>query len=129
MLRLALGVAVIAAVAAGAGATNQLPSRGGMFAQGTTTPLAMLDSKITIRLRGPIAETVVAQTFRNDTDRVTEATYIFPLPVDAAVSAMEIENGSRTVRAAIETRDQAQERYERAVAAGVGAALLDQERP
>ena len=92
-------------------------------------PLAMLDSKIAIHVRGPIAEAVITQTFRNDTDRVTEATYIFPLPPDAAVSAMEIETGSKTIRASIETRQQAQERYERAVAAGVGAGMLEQERP
>jgi Ca-activated chloride channel homolog len=100
----------------------------GMYTQ-QGAQLAMLDSKVVVRVRGPIAEAIVTQTFRNDTDRVIEATYIFPLPVDAAVSAMEIESGSRTIRAAIEARDQAQQRYESAVAAGTGAALLDQERP
>lgn len=72
---------------------------------------------------------MIAQTFRNDTDHATEATYIFPLPPDAAVSAMEIETGTTTIHAAIETREQAQDRYERAIAAGVGAGMLEQERP
>ncbi|HEY5920886.1 MAG TPA: VIT domain-containing protein, partial [Kofleriaceae bacterium] len=120
--------ALVVAVAAPVRAAGMLPNRMGMYTQ-QGAPLAMLDSKVVVRVRGPIAEAIVTQTFRNDLDRVTEATYIFPLPVDAAVSAMEIETGTRTIRAAIEAREQAQHRYESAVAAGVGAALLDQERP
>ncbi len=121
-------VALAGAIAAPARAATTLPPRMGMYTP-QNAPLAMLDSKVVVRVRGPIVEAIVTQTFRNDTDRVTEATYIFPLPVDAAVSAMEIETGTRTIRASIEAREQAQQRYESAVSAGVGAALLDQERP
>jgi Ca-activated chloride channel family protein len=128
MVRPAWLVALVVALTAPAHATSTLPARPGMYTQ-QGTALAQLDSKIVVRVRGPIAEAIVTQTFRNNLDRVTEATYIFPLPVDAAVSAMEIQTGSRTIRAAIEARDQAQQRYESAVSAGVGAALLDQERP
>jgi Ca-activated chloride channel homolog len=128
MVRAAWLVALVIALAAPARAANVLPSRMGMYTQ-QGTPLALLDSKIVVRMRGPIAEAFVTQTFRNDTPRVTEATYIFPLPADASVTAMEIESGSRTIRAAIEARERALQRYEAAVAAGVGAALLDQERP
>src|SRR5690606_34991007 len=119
-------VVLVVAIAAPVRAASVLPSRMGMYTP-KGTPLALVDSKIVVRMRGPIAEAIVTQTFRNETDRVTEATYIFPLPIDAAVTAMEIESGSRTIRAAIESRDRAQQRYETAVAAGVGAALLDQE--
>src|SRR5512134_1580823 len=100
VVRAAWLVAVVVAVAAPARAASVLPARMGMYTQ-QGTQLAMLDSKIVVRVRGPIAEAIVTQTFRNDTDRVTEATYIFPLPVDAAVSAMEIEAGTRTIRASI----------------------------
>jgi Ca-activated chloride channel family protein len=127
MVRLAFIVAVVCSVGT-VHAANELPSRIGMYPK-QGAPLAMLDSKIAVHVRGPIAEAVITQTFRNDSDRVTEATYIFPLPADAAVSAMEIEAGTKTIRASIETREQAQERYERAVAAGVGAGMLEQERP
>lgn len=101
----------------------------GLYAAGNGPALAMLESRIDVTVRGPIVETVVVQRFRNATDRATEATYIFPLPADAAVSAMAIQIGARTIRAAIEPRDAAQRRYEAAVAAGAGAALLEQERP
>jgi Ca-activated chloride channel homolog len=101
----------------------------GLYAGSNGPSLAMQDSRIDITVRGPILETVVVQRFRNTTDRATEATYIFPLPADAAVSAMAMQIGARTIHAAIERRDAAERRYEAAVAAGVAAARLDQERP
>ena len=126
MVRPAFVVAVLAvALPTRAGV---LPHMLGMYPQ-QGAPLPMLDSKVDVTVRGPIVEATVTQTFRNDTDRVTEATYIFPLPVDAAVSAMSIDLGARKIHAAIESRGSAQERYEQAVAAGLGAGLLDQERP
>lgn len=127
MVRLAIVVAL--ALALPARAASNLPRRIGMYPTSGSGALAMVDSKMVVQVRGPIVEAIITQTFRNDTDRATEATYIFPLPYDAAVSAMEIEVGSRTIRAAIESREQAQQRYERAVSQGVGAGLLDQERP
>jgi Ca-activated chloride channel family protein len=126
MVRPAIVLAVVAF--AGSAHGSELPRSMGMYtAHGTS--LAMLDSKVEVHVRGPIVEAVVVQTFRNDTELATEATYIFPLPVDAAVSAMAIKTGTRTIHAAIEKREQAQDRYEHAVAAGLGAGLLDQERP
>jgi Ca-activated chloride channel homolog len=101
----------------------------GLYPPGAASPLAMLDSRIEVTVRGPIIETIVVQRFRNTTGRPTEATYIFPLPPDAAVSAMAMVIGGRTIRAAIERRDAAVRRYEAAVSAGVAGALLEQERP
>jgi Ca-activated chloride channel family protein len=124
MVRPALVLALLAAHASAA----SLPSRMGMYAQPGGS-LAMLDSKVAIVVHGPIVEATIAQTFRNDSDRVVEATYIFPLPPDAAVSAMAIDYGNRKVHASIVKREDAQRRYEDAVAAGLGAGLLDEERP
>jgi Ca-activated chloride channel family protein len=105
-----------------------LPRAIGMYP--TSGPaLAMVDSKIEVTVRGPIAEVVVTQRFTNRADHPTEATYVFPLPADAAVTAMSIRTGTRTIHGAIERRDDAQRRYEAAIREGVGAGLLDQERP
>jgi Ca-activated chloride channel family protein len=127
MLRSALAIVVVAAFAAPARA-GSLPSRMGMFTP-TGATLAMLDSKVAVSVHGPIVEATVTQSYRNESDRAVEATYIFPLPEDAAVSAMAIDYGTRKIHAAIALRKEAQRRYEEAVSAGVGAALLDQERP
>src|ERR1700733_2377888 len=119
-------VALAATTVASAGA--DLPRHAGMYPQ-QGSGLAMVSSDVDVTVHGAIVEVSVAQTFRNDTDRVTEATYIFPLPADAAVSAMAITIGTRTIHAAIATRGDARKRYEDAVAAGVGAGVLEQERP
>lgn len=100
-----------------------------MYVTQTNAPLAMLDSDVEVSVKGPIAEVVVRQKFQNKGTQATEATYVFPLPHDAAVSAMWIVSGNRTIRASIEKRADAQRRYEAAVRAGVSAAVLDQERP
>jgi len=105
------------------------PRSMGLYPQSGGPALAMLDSRVELMVRGPIVEAVVVQRFRNTGDRATEATYIFPLPADAAVSGLAIQIGSRTIRAAIETREAARRRYKAAVTAGVAGALLEQERP
>ena len=128
MLRLGLVVALVALCSAPAGAFERSRPMG-LYAVGASASLAMVDSRIEVTVRGPILETVVVQRFRNSSGHATEATYIFPLPADAAVSALAITIGGRTLRGAIEGREAAQRRYEAAVAAGVGAALLEQERP
>jgi len=127
-MRPGLAIALVLTVSAGAVHAGELPRTLGLHS-GAGPSLAMLDSKIEVTVRGPIVEAVVTQRFQNRTDRATEATYVFPLPPDAAVSAMAIRSGNRTFRASIERRDEAQRRYENAVRAGVGAGLLDQERP
>jgi Ca-activated chloride channel family protein len=126
---LAVVTALVAAPPRVQAASNMLPSRLGMYSAASQTPLPMLESRIDIAVRGPIVEAVIEQRFRNASDHATEATYIFPLPPDAAVTAMSIRTGNRTITAAIERREQARERYEAAITAGLPGALLDQERP
>src|SRR5262249_10571145 len=128
MVRLGLVVALVGLWGHAAHAYERARPMG-LYAAGSGPALAMLDSRIDITVRGAILETVVVQRFRNTTDRATEATYIFPLPADAAVSAMAIQIGSLTIHAAVERREAAQRRYEAAVSAGAAAALLEQERP
>lgn len=131
MVRPGVAIAVVLALVAarpGAAGAADLPRAIGMYPPGGGA-LAMLDSKIEVAVRGPIAEVLVTQRFQNRSDHATEATYIFPLPADAAVTAMWIKTGTRTIRGAIERREDAQRRYEDAIRRGVGAGLLDQERP
>ena len=128
MMRLAPVVA-LALAWSGTASAYELARPMGLYPAGNGPALAMLDSRIDVTVRGPIVEVVVVQRFRNAAEHATEATYIFPLPDDAAVSAMAIQLGTRTIRGAIEARDAAQRRYEAAVAAGVAGALLEQERP
>ena len=127
MLRPIIAIAV--ALCASPVSAAELPSAFGMYSSTNNAALPLVDSKLEVTVRGPIVEVVVTQRFHNRADHATEATYIFPLPPDAAVSAMWIKSGSKTIRAQIARREEALQRYEAAVRAGVTAAVLDQERP
>lgn len=90
-------------------------------------PLARTDVRMDVS--GGIAGVTVTQRFRNTFDRPIEAAYVFPLPDDAAIDAMSMRVGDRTIRAVIARRDEARQTYERARDNGQRAALLEQERP
>ncbi len=78
---------------------------------------------------GDVVSVHVTERFRNTFSQRIEAVYTFPLPENAAVDAMEMHVGRRVVRAVIERRDTARQRYQDARAQGQRAALLEQERP
>lgn len=92
-----------------------------------TFPLAHTD--VRIEVAGGITGVTVTQRFRNEFDHPIEAAYVFPLPDDAAIDAMSMRVGDRTIRATIARRREARETYDRARAQGHRAALLEQERP
>ncbi|WP_248965259.1 VIT domain-containing protein [Sphaerisporangium perillae] len=71
----------------------------------------------------------VAQGFRNPYDVPLEATYIFPLPDRAAVTAFRMEADDRVVEGVLKERGQARHDYDRAIAEGRRAAIAEEERP
>jgi len=85
--------------------------------------------KINGRLQGSATELTVLQRYRNDESKPIEAVYLFPLPSEAAVTGLEVRVGDRTLKAEIDEREAAFERYDDALREGHGAVLLDQERP
>lgn len=121
-------VALAALIVAAPAEASERARPMGLYTVASGAALPMIESRVALTVRGPIVEAVVTQRFANPSDRATEATYIFPLPLDAAVTAMTMKLGARTIRAAIEPRAAAQQRYEAAVRAGLAAAVLDQER-
>src|SRR5262249_8280826 len=78
---------------------------------------------------GLVARTELTQGFHNPYDVPLEATYIFPLPDRAAVTAMRMEADGRTVEAELRERAEARAAYDRAVAAGKRASIAEEERP
>jgi hypothetical protein len=62
-------------------------------------PLAIRSHRVNVEIHERVAETRVVQVFRNHTDRVLEATYIFPIPAGASVSGFAMMvNGQRVRR-------------------------------
>lgn len=96
---------------------------------GSHHPLPAVDSRIRVRVSGPLARSVLRQRFRNPTDDWVEAVYAFPLPEDAAVDTLRLRVGERVIEGEIQERKQARRTYETARDAGKRSALVEQQRP
>jgi len=92
-------------------------------------PLTAVSTDVVIEVNGPLIAGTVSQRFVNPTDEVIEAVYVFPLPENAAVHAMEIIVGERRIVSIVQEKQQARRTYETAKAAGRRAALVEQQRP
>ncbi|HEY4182190.1 MAG TPA: VIT domain-containing protein [Kofleriaceae bacterium] len=90
--------------------------------------LPLVASLLTAEARGGIARFVLEQTFKNASDERLHVTYRMPLPADGAVSGYAFVIGERTITGVVDKKQQARERFERAVSEGKTAALLEQER-
>ncbi|MBD2295878.1 after-VIT domain-containing protein [Anabaena sphaerica FACHB-251] len=85
-------------------------------------------TEVKAKVSGNISRVEVTQTFENPFTTTLEATYIFPLPDEAAVDDMLIRIGDRTIQGSIKKRQEAQQIYEQAKRQGRTAGLLEQER-
>jgi Ca-activated chloride channel family protein len=81
---------------------------------------------------GPLAALRLTQTFaytRAQLDRAIEAVYRFPLPGDAAVTAVRVRFGEVEIAADLQERAQAEKTYDTAKREGRQAALATRESP
>jgi Ca-activated chloride channel homolog len=90
--------------------------------------LPLVAAEIDAEIRGLAATTIMRQTFRNTRTTAIEATYIFPLPDRAAVTAFTAELAGRRVEAELRERAAARAEYDAAIAAGHRAAITEEER-
>ncbi|MET9068630.1 VIT domain-containing protein [Streptosporangium sandarakinum] len=90
-------------------------------------PLESVD--VTAAVSGLVAGAEVTQVFRNPHDVALEATYVFPLPDRAAVTAFRMEADGRVVEGVLKERGQARADYDRALAEGRRAAIAEEDRP
>jgi len=102
-----------------------LHPRGG----GADVAAVRLGTHYEVRVSGPIARTRVVQAFRNTGRNWAAATYLYPLPEDAAVDSLKMVVGQRVIVGEIRRRAEAAEIYERAKAEGQRAALVEEQRP
>lgn len=90
-------------------------------------PLESID--VRTKITGLAAHTEVTQGFRNTYDEPLEATYVFPLPPRAAVTAMRMEADGRVVEGVLKERGQARADYDQAIQEGKRASIAEEERP
>lgn len=92
-------------------------------------PVPLQHTDVNASIAGYIGSVNVKQQYHNPFDVKIEATYVFPLPDDAAVNDFVMTIGDRTIRGIIREREEAHRLYEQARAQGHTASLLQQERP
>jgi len=81
------------------------------------------------RLQGLLSEVTVTQTYRNLEATNIEATYTFPLPLDAVLLELTLELNGRQLQGVVQPKAQAEQRYEEAIDDGDTAVLLQQIEP
>ena len=92
-------------------------------------PLPLKHTDVKAEIAGYVATVEVTQKFHNPYDTKIEASYVFPLPQNAAVSDFVMVIGDRKIRGIIRRREEAEKIYAEARSQGYTASLLTQERP
>ncbi|MFC4854726.1 VIT domain-containing protein [Actinophytocola glycyrrhizae] len=90
-------------------------------------PLESID--VRTRITGLASHTELTQGFHNTHDEPLEATYVFPLPPRAAVTAMRMAADGRVVDGVLKERGEARATYDKAVQEGRRASIAEEERP
>jgi Ca-activated chloride channel family protein len=98
-------------------------------AQTSIVPVPLKHTDVRASIAGWVASTQVTQQFHNPYNRTIEATYVFPLPENAAITDFVMTIAGRTIRGMIREREDAQRIYDIAKSQGQAAALMTQERP
>lgn len=91
--------------------------------------LPLKETRADIAIAGVIAHVRVTQVYKNEGTKPIEALYVFPGSTRAAVFAMRMTVGERTIVAEIHKKDEAKKIYEDAKTEGKTATLLEQQRP
>lgn len=88
-------------------------------------PLVLQNVSITGDLRGAIFDAHVRQTFINPSAEHLEAIYSFPLPWGAQLLGVEVKLNEQLLHGTVVEKSEAQEGYERTLAEGDAAILLE----
>lgn len=110
---------------------DDMPRAGSLVVPNATgfAALPLESTAVTANITGLFAGVDVHQSFVNPYAEKIEAVYAFPIPQDASVTGFVMTAGTRTIRAVVREREDAEKMYYAARAAGKNAALLTQERP
>lgn len=78
----------------------------------TLPPLRVTEHSVDVTVRDQIALTTLHQTFRNDTGRQLEATYVFPLPENADLTDFQMSFNGKMVKGEVLPAERARQIYE-----------------
>lgn len=73
--------------------------------------LPLLSTTAQVNISGVIADVTTEQTYVNEGNEPIEAVYVFPGSTNAAIYALQMQIGKRTITANIEEKNKARETY------------------
>lgn len=88
-----------------------------------------LDTQVSMQVSGLTNRVNVKQVFRNDSQYVINAQYLFPLPHEASVDSLRLHVGERVIEGQIHPKVAAKQIFEQAKSQGKRASLVSQIRP
>lgn len=103
-------------------------SNGGRLVASDGRELPLQGVHLAAEAGGGIARVTLTQRFRNPFDAPLEVRYLLPLPADGAVSGFSFVLGDQRIVGEVTGKQEARERFERALVQGRTAALLEQDR-
>lgn len=106
----------------------QEPEAGRLFFGEGRQSALHLGTQVSMAIKGLQAQVEVAQRFKNNSSHWVNATYLYPLPDDSAVSHLKMIVGERVIVGEIQEKQQARANFERAKAAGTRTTLMEQQR-
>ncbi len=80
--------------------------------QRNIAPLSIKHHRVQVKIQDRAAHTTVSQVFKNHTNRILEATYIFPLPPGATISNFVLYINGKPKRGVILKKNRAQAIYQ-----------------
>ncbi len=89
----------------------------------------VINTSVDMQISGVVERTRVTQTFVNHSSDWVDATYVFPVPVGAAVDELLMTIGARKIEGQIQEKQQAIKTFNEAKQAGKKASLVLQKRP
>ncbi|MFQ3593192.1 MAG: VIT domain-containing protein [Gemmataceae bacterium] len=88
-------------------------------------PLALVEHRVSVAIEDQVSVTTVQQTFRNDTNRPLEATFVFPVPKGASVDRFVMTVDGKEVKGELLPAEKAREIYNAIVRRTLDPGLLE----
>jgi|SRR5665213_395545 len=98
----------------------------GAFIAGTERSIPLIGTRFAVRIAHGLAIVSTTRVFRNDERDSIEATITFPIPVHAALFALEARIDGRVLKAKAQRRGEARDLYEGALERGKTAVLHEE---
>jgi hypothetical protein len=98
----------------------------GAYVAGSPLPCPLVATRFDVVIDAGLAVVTMRRTFRNAEPHSIEATITFPVPVQAALFALEVRIGERVLKARAQRKTAAREHYEAALDRGKTAVLHEE---